>query len=805
MSLSAVEEATEGPATGETKREPPVCRHCGAATKGEDFCCAGCAYVYRLIHAEGLEAYYRIKDDVTVPADGAIGVTRDFSWLRTLQIGAEAEAQAAGGRTPRLTLAVQGLSCAGCGWLIERLFQKEPGAGDIEIDATRGLMRLRWSVGVFDAVAWAETLQRFNYLLGPAGLVSQAASSQRELTRRIGLCGAFALNIMLFTLPSYFGMEATFEYAPLFGVLALAFATLSVLAGGGDFVGRAVRSLREGAMHIDLPIAMGIVGAYLGSLYGWLRGEAAYQYFDFVGTFILLMLVGRWVQIGAVERNQRRLLREQPITPPVRVRGADGVWRERAADQLRPGDPFEVGSGVSVPVEARLDSAEAALSLAWINGESEPKVFRAGQVIPAGAQNVGRRALRLVAAQGWDGSLLAELLQPMERADAGHGVIDRVVRGYVVGILFLATLTAVAWAWRTGDAQRTGAVVTAVLVVSCPCALGLAWPLADEIATVALRRRGVFLRRGDVWARLGRVRRLVFDKTGTLTMETPTLRDADSVLAALTADERAALAALVHQNPHPVARALQEALLARFAVVPLGGEIEETVGGGVALGPWRLGRESWAAAAIDASGAATRGDTVLTWGGQVVARFECGDEPRAGAAGELAWLARRGLPAFILSGDGQAKVSGLAATLGLAPERAVGGQSPRAKAAWLDRHGADQTMMLGDGANDSLAFDRALLRGTPVIHRGALEAKADFYYLGRGIGGLRALFEVADLRRRVLGALIVFSITYNVVAVAVAMAGAMSPLLAAVLMPASSLVTLGIVGFGLRRVGWSPG
>lgn len=799
MSLSVLENVAE---TSAAKPGAPVrsrsCRHCGADSKDEEFCCAGCAYVFRLIHAEGLEAYYRIKDDVTAPADSAIGPSRDYGWLRARQAEAEDEVKAIDGRAPRLTLAVQGLSCAGCGWLIERLFQKAPGAGRIEIDAARGLMRLRWTAGEFDAVAWAEMLQRFNYVVGPAGAVSEAPVQRNDLTRRIGLCGAFAMNIMLFTLPAYFGMEETFAYAGLFGTLALAFATLSVLAGGGYFVGRAVRALREGAVHIDLPIAIGIVGAYVGSFYGWASGQAAYQYFDFVGTFILLMLVGRWAQVGAVERNQRRLLREQPMTPPVRVRGADGTWRDAAADTLRAGDRFAVGSGATVPVEATLESAEAALSLAWINGESEPKVFRAGQTVPAGAENVTRGALELTARQGWETSLLAELLQPVERADAGQGVIDRVVRGYVIGIVGLALAAAVAWGWRTGDLQRTGAIVTAVLVVSCPCALGLAWPLADEIATVALRRRGVFLRRGDVWTRLAKVRRLVFDKTGTLTMETPALQDADAVLGALSDDERAAVAALVRDNPHPVARALQEALLARYAVTPLAGELEETIGEGVSLGPWRLGRAGWAAETSSSAG--NRG-TVLSWGGQVVARFEFVDEARVDAAQELAALESRGLAAYVLSGDAQAKVSALAAQLDLPADRAVGDQSPRDKAAWLERNGAEHATMLGDGANDSLAFDRALVRGTPVIHRGALEAKADFYYLGRGIGGLRALFEVAEQRRRVLAALIGFSVVYNLAAVAVALAGAMNPLLAAVLMPASSLVTLAIVGTGLRGVG----
>jgi len=790
------ESSPRGPATA----TPPACRHCGTPNPpGEEFCCAGCAYVHRLIHTEGLEAYYHIKDSITVPATAATGPARDFAWLTEAQT--EAETQAGEGRTPRLTVAVQGLSCAGCVWLIERLYRKHPGAGRIEINAQTGQARLSWQRGECDLAEWAGQLQRFNYLIGPPGPAQAGTSESRGLARRIGLCTAFAMNIMLFTLPTYFGMEAGFAYADLFTTLAFGFATLSLLAGGGYFMARAGRALREGAVHIDLPISIGIAGAYAGSFYGWLSGREEYLYFDFVGMFILLMLVGRWAQVAAVERNQRRLLREQPTPPRVAVIAADGGRREVAPEALRPGDCFEVPPTRHVPVAGVLASPEAACSLAWINGESAPRVFRAGQPVPAGAENVSNFPLQLTATEGWEGSLLAELLRPVERRDSGHGLVDRVIQGYLIGILLAATAGLVWWLARTGDPLHAGAIVTAVLVVSCPCAIGLAWPLADEMATVALRRRGVFVRREDLWARLGRVRRLVFDKTGTLTRETPVLGD-PMVLAAMDTEARAALGAMVRDNPHPLCRALHEAMLARGGLpAPPPGEVGEVVGRGVTLGRWRLGRADWAvdgAAAVVTAPPGGRGDLVLARAGEVRARFAFADVAREDARTEVAALGARGLDVFILSGDHGDKVAALAREVGLPPDHAYGDHGPREKAAWLEEHAGEVSLMLGDGANDSLAFDHALVRGTPVIHRGVLEAKADFYYLGRGIGGLRALFEVNDARRRALVVLIVFSVTYNVVTVATALAGLMSPLVAAVLMPLSSLTSLAIVATGLR-------
>ena len=384
------------------------------------FCCSGCSYVYRLVHEHGLAGYYRIKDDITVPADAAVFQPRNYAWLETAQQLAEqapqpspAAGRAAGSqrtRIPELTLDVQGISCAGCVWLIERVFQQQPGARDINVNAQYGTMRVRWVAGEFSAGDFARKLQTFGYLVGPAGEIA-AEPESRGLVKRIGLCAAFAMNVMLFSLPVYFGMEPSYEWAGLFGLLSLAFGTLSLLVGGTYFIGRAIRSVRERALHIDLPIAIGIIGAYVGSLYGWRTGEERFVYFDFVATFILLMLVGRWAQVAAVERNRRRLLKHQP--KPQRVQLADGT--DVPPEQLHAGQSLLLSAGQTLPVESRLESAEASFSLASINGEAEPRVFRGGQRVPSGAVHLGRGEVRLVTLQRWDESLLAQLLKPGEK------------------------------------------------------------------------------------------------------------------------------------------------------------------------------------------------------------------------------------------------------------------------------------------------------------------------------------------------------------------------------------------------------
>jgi Cu2+-exporting ATPase len=348
----------------------------------------------------------------------------------------------------------------------------------------------------------------------------------------------------------------------------------------------------------------------------------------------------------------------------------------------------------------------------------------------------------------------------------------------------------------------------------------------------------VFVRENDLWAKLSRVRKLVFDKTGTLTLETPVLLNPEA-LAALDADARAALHALIRDNPHPASQCLLENLLAAGAPELLAGEVRETVGFGVELlaatgRRWSLGRADWEAIAgsvthkvtvsttqlesfspvaapqsvthkvTNGETQANEGEVVLTCDGHRVGAFRMADRPRADARRELALLTARGFETFILSGDHREKVAALAAELQLPATHGLGELTPPAKAAWFDHHDRRDTLMLGDGANDSLAFDRAFCRGTPLIHRGLLEQKADFYYLGRGIGGIRALFEINAVRRRTQVAILVFSILYNLLAVGFAVAGWMNPLVAAILMPVNSLFTLAIVTGGMRPA-FSPG
>jgi Cu2+-exporting ATPase len=309
-----------------------------------------------------------------------------------------------------------------------------------------------------------------------------------------------------------------------------------------------------------------------------------------------------------------------------------------------------------------------------------------------------------------------------------------------------------------------------------------------------LRRVGLFIRNAELWAKLDRVRNVIFDKTGTLTLETISLRNPEA-LHGLTDDEREVLLAMVHDNAHPVSGCLREQLLADGVRLIAMEQPREVLGIGLEINHahslWRLGRPEWTAAQC-------AGECVFTRNHEPRASFVFGEEPRPDAVEEVSALASDGCRVFILSGDRSAKVAAMADHLGLPQERCLGEMSPQEKADWVERFDAHDTLYLGDGANDSFAFDAAWCSGTPAVDRGLLEQKADFYFLGRGLGCVRTLLRMAATRRRISHAVVAFAIAYNSIAILLCLAGKMSPLLAAVLMPASSLVTLAIVFAGFR-------
>ena len=778
--------------------EATPCRHCGSAILNPlapaGFCCAGCEQVHGLILGCGLERYYELRSETIAPVNETNLGSHDFGWLRDAQRTAEST----GTRT--LRVALRGLSCVGCVWLIEKLLAETPGLLAGRVNAHRGTLRLEWREGA-ELAAAAAKLAGFGYLAVPDD--GEDHREEDGLTTRLGLCAAFAMNAMLNSVPAYLGMKQDEQFAELFRLLAAFFATLSMLVGGSYFAARAWASLRRGKLHMDLPIALGLLSAYLAAFVGWALRLPSLEYWDFVCLFTFLMLVGRWTQERAIEQNRRRLPASSPTLRPVDLFAtADSPTplRRVPVEALRPGQIYAVPSGQVAPVCGRLLAQDAALSLAWINGESEPVAYPAGRLVPSGALNIGSAPLRLEATEDWAASMLRKLTEAGGDGAFVPRQLERILSLYLGVVLALAAATFGLRGMLTGDWPQALQSAISILIVSCPCAIGLAFPLATELAVGTLRRAGVYLREHRVWERALRVRQVVFDKTGTLTLENPRLGNPEQ-LAALPADARKALFALVDTNLHPFGRSLREALAQHEDASPISGTLHNIPGAGVRLTDhqgvvWTVGKPGWQGTAPAPTGMSA---AEFCRDGSRLALFLFAEQSRAYAREVIDGLRADGVAIFILSGDQPEKVAALLGQLGLPAGSGLGGLSPEQKAAWIRRHDGAATLMLGDGANDALAFSEATLRGTPVVDLGLLEQKADFYLLGRDLRGLGRLFAVARHRRRVLTEVFLFTLVYNLVAIGLSAAGIMSPLLATIMMPTSAILTLLHVTWRMRK------
>jgi Cu2+-exporting ATPase len=764
-----------------------ACLHCRSplSSPSEDaFCCAGCRHVYALLQSSGLDRYYQLRGEQALAPVSESAHQRDHMWLDAL----EAEAPASG--TRRLTLDVQGIQCGACVWLISALFKRQPAALSLNLNPALG--RLSCVVGsAFPLASFVSLVEDFGYRLGPA---QRALAKEHDgLLLRTGVCAALAGNTMFLGAATYLGL-ASGPLHEIFQNVSFATATLSALIGGSYFVERAVQGLRRGVLHLDLPIAVGMGLAYVGSVLSHWFGQGRAAYFDTVSVFIALMLLGRLLQERLIERNRRQLLANDGAGNLLARRLRDGRTEFVPCQALSVGDRLLVCPGELLPVQARLEGGAATCGFDWINGESEAQEIAPDQVLVAGAINLGRSAFEAVVLSPFLSSELDLLLRSDDsaRQRLSGDFWDRTARIYVVSVLLATAAGMLLWGLRGADLMTVLDVATAILVVTCPCAFGIAVPLAYELGVAGLRKRGLYVRDAGFFDRAARVKRIVFDKTGTLTTGVPALRDG-RVLEQLSAHELSLLYALVVRSNHPKSTAIARALITFAPALRVSAvETTEVPGKGVTceeLGArYRLGAPSWALGHENRE--SLESGPLFTVDGRLLAKLDLVEVARPRAREELAALEREGYELWIASGDHDARVKQLAARLNIPAQRAFGDLTPEHKRALIENLDRRDTLMLGDGINDGLALSRAHCSGTPAIDRPFVPSRADFYFLTPGLEPVRRALHVARAVRDTVRKALWFAGLYNVGAIALAYAGLMRPWLAALLMPASSIAVL---------------
>ncbi len=801
--------ARAGPARAECFHcELPVPPGCTLAVEHDGqrrpVCCAGCQAVAEAILAAGLGDYYRLR---SAPAPRGEALVPEQ--LRELAIYDRPDVERGflegGGQDAKeASLILEGTECAACAWLIERRLGTLPGVLEAQVNYSTRRARVRWDPRRQRLSELLAEVRRIGYQAYPYDPRRQdevLARERRDRVRRLAIAGLLGAQVMMLAaglyLGDWMGMEARYRALLRWASLVLAVPLVGYCAA--PFFAAAWRDLRNRRPGMDVPVALGIAIAFAASVHATLTGRGE-VYFDSLAMFVFLLLLARMIEFAVRRRNAALIEALTHSAPEMarRIDPASGAEERVPAAELAPGDRVRVRPGDTVPVDGRILAGASTLDETLLSGESRPLARGPGEAVIAGSVNYDSPLEVLAERTGAD-TTRAHVAALVERAQGERAPLarlaDRVAVLFVAAVLALAAAVALAW-WQI-DPQRALAITVAVLVVTCPCALSLATPVAATVAIDALARNGLVATRAAAVERLASVRRVVFDKTGTLTRGRLRLRAA--LPAPGVGRERllALAAALERGSEHPVARALREA--AGAIPVPASTELRNHPGGGVEARIdgllHRLGTPRFALppGAGWSEPAAEPSDTVVVLADErrLLGVLVLGDELRPDAAALVATLHRAGLATALLSGDRPEVARAVAERLGI--EEATGGLRPEDKLERLRalRAAGEPLAMIGDGINDApvlAAADCSVAMGGGAA---LAQASADLVLASDRLADLGRGLAIARRARAVTRQNLAWALLYNAVALPAAAAGWVPPWAAALGMSLSSLAVLG--------------
>jgi len=686
-------------------------------------------------------------------------------------------------------LSLPDIHCAGCISKIEKVIAKEPEVISVRVNLTLKRVTVHTGRGV-TADHLIKTIGNLGYKAREldAGYLSDEASKARDkgLLMRLAVAGFAAMNVMLLSVAVWSG--ATDATRDMMHWVSAAIALPAIAFAAQPFFNNAYGALAVRRLNMDVPISLAIVLAGAMSLYETSQG-GAHAYFDAALSLTFFLLAGRYLdhRTRASARSAAQELTALEVARATKI--TDGKKETVPLDSLMLGDTILVNPGGRIPVDGVIQFGDSEVDRAFLTGESAPVYAGRKSKVHAGEINLTGPLTIEVSAVARDSALqqLAELVAVAENARTKYtSLADRAAAVYAPGVHILAALALVGWLLISGDLRLSVNIAIAVLIITCPCALGLAVPAVTTAASGRLFRRGVLLKSGTALERLAEIDTVVFDKTGTLTLGELIIdglencRPADIALAA----------ALGTGSNHPMARALVDAADGLHLVLPKVGDIKEHPGFGIAgrleNQDIRLGRALWVKGTQSDSSA-----TFLKRGDEPAVCFKFTDKIRPGAVEVVRDLNSHGIHIKLLSGDTQHAVAQLAREVGI--EDFTAEISPKQKAGEIANLQSDgcKVLMVGDGLNDTAALRVAHVSMSPASAIDAARVASDIVLLGRNLTALGECLRTAKSARRRIKENFTFAALYNLVAVPIALAGFATPLIAALAMSASSItVTL---------------
>lgn len=698
------------------------------------------------------------------------------------------------GDLAHMELAVEGVGCAGCIRKIESGLKQLPGVVDARLNFTNRRLAVDWRHGELEAAAVVDALEGIGYHahpFEPQRAENEEAVTARALLKALAVSGFAAMNIMLLSVSVWSGnvSDMTPETRDFFHWLSALIALPAAAYAGQPFFRSAWRALQRRALNMDVPISLGVLLALGMSLYET-ASHARHAYFDSAVMLLFFLLCGRYLEHAMRRRTRAFAGNLAALKAEVAHRlDAGGEVMMVPVAALAPGDRLLVRPGERVPADGTVVSGSSDVDESLVTGETTPRRVAAGAAIYTGSLNhSGALTMRVTAAGA--GTLIEEVERLLERAAAARSrylrLADRAARLYAPLVHATAALTLIGWLAAGASVHDSIITAIAVLIITCPCALALAIPTVQVVASGALLRAGVILNAGDAIERLAEADTLIFDKTGTLTLPEPRLDNAEAFDPDLL--ERAARLAL--SSRHPLAQALARAARTR---TPFAGAVEEPGLGVRALidgSEARLGSAAFCGAPDAPDLQSDVSSIVFTHAGRRVV-FAIRQRLRPDAVAVVQALSAAGRDVRILSGDRASAVAPVAAALGVTHWQ--GGLKPADKIAAIERLsvGGKRVLMVGDGLNDAPALASAHVSMSPISAAHIAQTHADAVFLGERLAPVGEAVAAARRARRLMQQNLWLAVIYNAVAVPIAIAGHVTPLIAAAAMSGSSiLVTL---------------
>ena len=773
------------------------CTLCGLPSGEAAFCCAGCENVYAILVESGVVASGQNFRDTDLFQQslklGLISTGVAVTGERPVPPGAE---------TREAVFHIGGMWCTSCGWLIEHALTKVRGIAAAEVMFSSDLLKVRYCPQYVPPERIVERVASLGYRAAAyTGTSAPADAERKDLLLRVGIAAFLSMNVMMFSLvvyASYFE-PITASYGRYIPFLLMALATPSVFYCAAPILRIAWAGARAGVLRMESLLAMGILMAYGYSAVQTFRGDNR-VYFDTACAIVTLVLTGKAIERGAKQRAMRALTLLHRLMPSKARLMLDGRERFVSVEALEPGAVFRVKSGERLPADGVVVEGRSHADESVLTGESAPVPKTVGDSVVCGSINTGGVLEIRVTRAGAD-STLERIVRTVEQAAASRTKmersVDRVARLFIPAVLALAVITFAAWQAHTGKPGTALMHAIAVLVIACPCALGIATPLALTASVAAAGRRGILVSDTRVLETIRHVHTVILDKTGTATLGEFALLE-----SAGDTSRMAELAAVEAWSEHPVARAL--ALVAQAAGVLRASDVMVFPGRGIAgtvngtryfLGSRAL-MEELSAEFADLPHLA--GSVVwFGWDGEVRGALSFGERVRPEAAALCADLRRRGIRTILLSGDTCEATAAVSQQIGA--DEWVAEAPPERKVAIIGelQQRGQVVAMIGDGVNDAPSLAQADLgialgSGADI----AMQA-APLVLMGRS---LTAVTETLDLARRTFAIVrqnLFWAFAYNIVGISLAMAGVLNPILAAAAMVLSSLSVIG----NSRRLG----